>query len=159
MNDIRRALEAAWARVKDRLLADRDALRRRVVRRERPNLSRPPREGCVAIRAGDTRLQMPLVKLSPRAAVTKGREAAHRVRIDRDAIVALCGWVKIDGLTLDQAGAALGVGKQNLVDARIKGTFGRKHVAGLSGRGGKPRPVLSAPGMLNPCTRGFAPAD
>src|SRR5687768_16009656 len=107
MDDIREALEAAWRRVKDDVLANRDELRRRVVRRERPSLRRPPRCWCVAVRAGDTRLRVPLVDVQPQEAVRSGREGANRVTLDRQAVVALCERVKVDGLTLDEAAARL----------------------------------------------------
>ena len=159
MDDVRRAIETAWARVRDDLLADRDELRKRLVRRERPNLARPPREWCAAIRACDTRLRLPLAQLRPRQAIEKGREAPHHVRIDRDVIHALCAAVKVEGLTLDQAGGQLGTASKNLHHARVRGVFGNKYVEGLGGRWGRPRPVLLAKQPLDPCKRGFALAD
>jgi hypothetical protein len=134
MDDIRRAIETAWARVKDDVLANRDELSKRLVRRLRPNLARPPREWCAAIRACDTRLCMPLAELRPRDATSKGHEAPHQVRIDRDVIVALCDHVRVDGLTVDEAGRQLGATAASLHNSRARGVFGNKYVEGLGGR-------------------------
>ena len=159
MNDIDQALVSAWERVKDRVLADPAELRRRVARRNRPHASQPPRCWCLAVRAGDTRLSAALGGVEPAGAIARGREARHSVTLDRATIVALCEFVTIDGLTLAEAAARLGRTPDALVDARLKGTFFTKYIAGLGGRGGKPRPVLYAKGPLDPSVRGFQPAD
>lgn len=159
MHDIDQALVSAWERIKVGLLNDRAELRRRVARRDMPSVNMPPRCWCLAVRAGDTRLGARGGDVEPREAVHKGREARHEVTLDRDAIVALCDLVKIDGLTLDEAAAALGRTKHNLLHARLKGTFETRYVEGLGAYWGHPRPVLYAKGLLDPSVRGFAVAD
>lgn len=158
MDDIREALEEAWRRVKDGVLNDPVELRRRVARRERPHVNRPPRCWCLAVRAGDTRLG-DVAWVAPSEATLKGCERSHEVTLDRAALVALCELVKVDGMTRDEAARTLGRTPDNLVDARIKGIFGNHCVEGLGGRWGKPRPVLYGKGLLDPSIRGFAGAD
>ena len=159
MDEIEQAIVSGWERVKVGLLNDPAQLRRRVGRRNSPNVNRPPRCWCLAVRAGDTRLGEAAAEVYPDEAVQKGREARHEVTLDRAALVRLCDLVKVDGLTLDESAAALGVRKENLLDARLKGTFEQRYVPGLGGRWGKPRPVLYAKGLLDPSIRGFAVAD
>lgn len=162
MDDIELAIHAAWDRVRDDVLGDREELRRRVIRRERPHIGRPIREWCLAVRAGDTRLTEPLVELEPFSALdpelNDGRFAPHEVTLTTAALRKLCAPVNLEGLTLDEAAAKLGVTKMNLVPARIKGTIRARYVEGLGGRWGRPRPLLHAE-ELNPTKRGFSSPD
>ena len=159
MRDIDQALVSAWERIKVGLLNDPAELRRRAARRNMPSVNMPPRCWCLAVRAGDTRLGAAAAEVDPEEATRKGCEARHEVTLDRAALVQLCDLVKVDGMTLDVAAAALGVNKQNLLHARLKGTFEQRYVPGLGGRWGKPRPVLYTKGLLDPCIRGFAVAE
>src|SRR5688500_10757867 len=162
MDDIALAIRDAWNRVRDDVLANRDELRKRVIRMERPDVGRPLREWCLAIRAGDTRLRGPLVDVEPAAAVDPkrngGHAVAHQVTITTSALHKLCAPVYLEGLTLDEAADRLGVCKQNLVRARVKGTIRCRYVEGLGGYWGKPRPVLHGE-ELDPTRRGFEPPD
>src|SRR5688500_17638181 len=56
MDDYIRAIFAAWERVKERLKGEPMELARRLARRRRAVLERPPRAWCLAVRAGDRRI-------------------------------------------------------------------------------------------------------
>src|SRR5688500_3517291 len=56
MDDIQRALAAAWTKIRPRLARDQDELRRRLLRRRQALLQTPPRAWCLALRANDTRI-------------------------------------------------------------------------------------------------------
>jgi hypothetical protein len=53
----------------------------------------------------------------------------------------------------------LGTTRRGLLDARLNGTFSTRHVAGLGGVGGKPRPILSTDRPLDRAARSFLLAD
>jgi DNA-binding CsgD family transcriptional regulator len=162
VDDIELTIRDAWIRLRDDVLANRDELRRRVIRMERPDVGRPLREWCLALRAGDTRLRGPLVDVQPASAVNPkrngGHAVAHTVTITTSALRKLCAPVYLEGLTLDEAAARLGVYKQVLVAARVRGTIRCRYVEGLGGFWGKPRPVLHGE-ELDPMRRGFEPPD
>src|SRR5688572_26343144 len=162
MDDIELAIQDAWTRVRDDVLADREELRRRVIRMQRPGVGRPIRDWCLAIRAGDTRLIPPLVDAEPIAALdpkrNAGHRAAHRVTITTAALRTLCAPVNLDGLTLHEAAARLGVNRGSLVHARVSGTIRCRYVEGLGGWWCHPRPLLHAE-ELNPSRRRYEPPD
>src|SRR4051794_26538733 len=56
MDDVERTLHAAWRRIRPRLDDDAHDLARRLARRRRAVLTRPPRAWCPVLPASDTRL-------------------------------------------------------------------------------------------------------
>ena len=131
MEDLENAILDAWNRVKSKILADPPELQRRLDRRTRPVLLRPPRVWCLAVRASDLRLRAPLVRVDPETALDpayhNGHFVRHELTITTEALRARCEPVYIDGLTLEQAAARLGLAQGNLLDARIKGTLRAKY--------------------------------
>src|SRR5688500_6476064 len=69
VEDLEQAILDAWTRVKHNVLSDPLELRRRLDRRERDVLRRPPRAWCLAVRASDLRLREPLVVIEPETAL------------------------------------------------------------------------------------------
>ena len=55
-DDIQRAIDAAWLRIRPILDRDPDELRKRLARRQSALITNPPRAWCLAVRASDTRL-------------------------------------------------------------------------------------------------------
>jgi hypothetical protein len=158
MDDVEQRIVTSWEQIRTRVLADPAELRRRLSRMKRPNLSQVPRVWTYALRAGDTRLRSPVVEFNPRSVETTlsgGARGRHEVRVDRRALLALGRPVDVMRCSLKEAAQRLGVRPQNLVPGRIKGTFRATYVEWLGGHGGKPNPILTADGWLDPTTRGF----
>jgi hypothetical protein len=102
MGEIEQLLQSAWASIKPKLLADPDELRRRLARRNRPLLQRPPRTRCLAIRASDTRINPARAPIIPEDAVNSrdrehpGRFLPHQFVLDNSLLHRLCGPVRIE---------------------------------------------------------------
>jgi hypothetical protein len=137
MDEIDDAVAAAWNRVKP-LIADKPSeLRKRLNRHRQPALQRTPRARCLAVRANDLRIDG--------THVPPGGDAwRHEVTLDAPEIRRLCAPVEIDapGESRQEVAAKLGVTPMGLVQARLRGVFNVRHVAGLGGYWGHPVPIL-----------------
>src|SRR5438045_479221 len=109
MVDIETPLREAWTRVRPRLEAEPEELRRRLARGAQATLSKPPRAWCLAVRANDTRIDDGLPqpwdaldrkrdrdKYPPGYWQNKPAPQRHEVRLDSDFVRRLCAPVRID---------------------------------------------------------------
>jgi hypothetical protein len=154
MDDVQRAIAAAWRNVRRQLLNHPNELHQRIARRHAGLVTRPPRAWCLAVRASDTRL-------GPLCTARPDPSTAHRVILDSPSLRRLCAPVYIErpGLPVQALASRLGVRPQGLLDARLTGRFQTRHVHGLGGHWGRPTPLLYTPGPLDPSARGFASTD
>ena len=172
MDDIQRALVAAWTKIRPRLERDAAGLRRRLLRRRAALLQSPPRAWCLAVRASDTRLSDETRvnrpdELSPPLHPSSFRlhpsspHSPHQLTLDSDDLRELCAPVELlaPGEPLAVVADRLGTTRSGLLNARIKKRFHTHHVGALDGHWGKPHPMLYAPGPLDPATRGFPAPD
>src|SRR5690349_647415 len=157
MDDVELAIGKAWQRVRPMLLADADELAKRLGRRRRAGLRKPPRAWCLAVRASDRRI--PDENCRPRRAAAAAAAAAadeepdcEEVHLDAALLRELCAPVTIDppGETLGEVAAKLGVGINSLLTARVRGIFRTHHVQGLGGARGWPVPLLYTEELLDP---------
>src|SRR5215213_2501750 len=145
MHDLASVLWEAWQRVRPRLLADREELRRRLARRKTMALRRPPRAWCLALRAGDTRLAGWGCRDVCGDSEGAGESARQQdVFLDADLLRRLCEPVRLEppGETMHEVAAKLGVTIGCLNTARRKGILRTHHVPGLGGQHGHPVPLL-----------------
>jgi transcriptional regulator with XRE-family HTH domain len=168
VDDVERAILAAWQRIKPQLLADPAELARRLARaRNSRSLQKCPRPWCLALRAGDTRIEHlttpydhDLTGLAQNTAAERAGEVPHKVWLDARIIKDLCAPVGIEpGLTVSELAAKLGVRPQGLIVTRINRLFDVRHFPQPGGRGGKPQPYLYTEKPLDPSFRGFALPD
>src|SRR3954469_10282581 len=102
MDDVELAILDAWQRVKPRLLRDPSELARRLARRNRALLQRPPRAWCLAVRASDRRLNEAIAAIVPGHATNHhspehpGQLLKHEVTITTATLRKLCKPVTID---------------------------------------------------------------
>src|SRR4051812_10072963 len=102
MDDVELAILDAWRRGHPRLLRDPQELARRLARRGRAVLQRPPRAWCLAIRAADTRLNqataaiVPAHAADPHSAEHPGQLLDHSVTLTAYTLRKLCKPVTID---------------------------------------------------------------
>ncbi len=176
MEEVEQAILDAWAAVGPRLFADSRERRRRLARRGGATLIHPPRAACLALRAADTRLPPRARNVSewgvsacgsrartrsssPRHPHTPHPDTLHTLTL-RD-LQRLCLPVTLEcpNLSLAEVAQRLGVTKGGLLRARAGGTFRHHYVEGLGGHWGKPTPLLTADGPLDPAAGGFAVAD
>jgi DNA-binding NarL/FixJ family response regulator len=152
--DIVAALEAAWRRVRPILAGDQHDLARRIARRRRPTLRRPPRAWCIALRANDHRLHT----LSPPHPLT--HSPPQLLDITRPLLMTLANPVRQAGGGYDLAHAAemLGRSAMGLLIPRIRGTIRTDHMPACRR---KPRPLLATDHdqYLDPNAKTLAPAD
>ena len=173
MADLESEFHFAWRRVAACFDDDGVELARRLARRRRAVLVRPPRAWCLALRASDARLPE-VATLLPADAADTARAAsralqrgafvmphADRVRLTAAALRQLCAPVHLDppGETLDEVARKLGTTPVGLRNARLNGLFDVHHVQGLMGRRGRPVPLLYAARPLDPSARNFAAPD
>jgi len=153
-SEIHDSLLHAWRQIRDRLASDPAELQARLDRRNSAQLKRPPRAWCLAVRANDTRLEK---YFASRAS----KEHPNEVVLDRDALYSLCAPVHLQGgHTLEETAAELGIPNPDcLVTARLRGVFTVRHVPGLGGKPGRPRPLLSATRPLDPSSHLFQLPD
>ena len=158
MTDLDRALLEAWAKVKPKLDADPDELRRRLARRRRPSLMRPPRAWCIAVRACDQRINPGTAAITPEWAVelpnpisTRYRQP-HTVTLTKPLLQRLCAVVRITPPHEDwrRVAESLGVRPGNLYHARRTGRLRVEHYPGEFGRFGRPVPMLFTWDLLDP---------
>lgn len=143
MDDLDRALLDAWHRVLPRLQAEPAERLRRLARRRRPALMRPPRAWCLALRASDTRLA-PFATDAHAAA----RRLPHTIELDAPLVRRLTAPVRLPAMGEDWQHIAglLGVHEETLRSAVRAGVLRARHHPRLGGKPGKPVPI-------------FAPAD
>jgi hypothetical protein len=158
MTDLDRALLEAWAKVKPKLDADPDELRRRLARRRKPSLMRPPRAWCIAVRACDHRINPGTAAIAPEWAVelpnpisTRYRQP-HSVTLTKKLLQMLCAVVRITPPHEDWHRVAknLGVAPATLRSARANGALRVEYYPGEFGRHCKPIPLLYTDQLLDP---------
>src|SRR5687768_17605325 len=115
MNDIGVLIQRAAREVLPGL--DENELRRRLARRNTATLLRPPRAWCVAVRAGDTRINpygaaiVPEDATDAKCAEHPGRHLPHTVVLDRRLLARLSAPVEVEyGTTLKELGRLVGDG-------------------------------------------------
>jgi hypothetical protein len=155
MDDITRALRDAWKRIGPSLRSNPTELNKRLARLDSVQLQSPPRAWCFAIRASDTRLAQFLER------DVTDTHAAHDIHLTTRDLEQLAAPVRLPrgGARVTDVARELGTTRRGLLDARLNGTFTTRHVAGLGGVGGKPRPILSTDRPLDRAARSFALAD
>jgi DNA-binding NarL/FixJ family response regulator len=160
----------AWERIRPKLLDDPHELARRLARRRKPLLMRPPRAWCIAIRASDHRLterafitpaqipaQTPAQIRNPQSKIQNS--PAQHLTLDTNLLKHLTDTHRLAGQFLDEASKILGTTSTGLTRARIRNTLQCKYVPGLAGRRGKPIPILSSKEFIDPNSHLFAPPD
>jgi transposase-like protein len=164
VDDVEIAILAAWKRIKPGLLADRAELARRLGRSRSKTLRKWPRAWCLAIRAGDLRLErIAMVYGHQRtgrpehAGAERAGQVAHKIRLTAQAVKKLCARVRIvPGESVPGLAARLGVRPAALRTWRIKGRFDVQHRCG--GRG-KPKAFVYSDKELDPCAHGLEVSD
>ena len=165
MDELERAIVETWKRIGPSVLADPAELAKRLARRRTQLLSQPPRAWCLAVRANDHRInqQTALVTRSHRldSAGRQSSEVSHLVQLDAALLKELCAPVHIDppGEDAHDVAKKLGVSVHGLWTARFRGVFHAHHVRRLSGKRGKPVPVLYTDRELDPATPLFTRPD
>jgi uncharacterized protein YerC len=153
----------AWREIHPRLLDDPHDLARRLARRRKPLLMRPPRAWCIALRASDQRLEDAAhVAPSPHPSSFELPPSEH-VTITPTALVKLTLAQSLAGEDLARAAKKLGTTPIGLRAARIAQSIRTNYVPA---RFGKPTPLLytsaDAFGIrdeLDPNAHRFAPPD
>src|SRR5437016_5866444 len=168
MSDLDDALLAAWEKIRAKLLSDPTELARRLARRRRAVLQRPPRAMCLAVRASDTRITPAMAIIVPEHAVQLNsrehldRLQQHEVTLDALLLHRLCRPVYIEwpGEPWWAVAEKLGVQHRGLQNSRIKGVLRAHYVPGFGGRRGRPIPILYTDRPLDPSSRSlFAPIE
>lgn len=165
VDDLDRALLDAWNRVLPRLRADPGERLRRLARRRRATLRRPPRAWCLALRASDTRLNHLTAYVEPlppsadvdafpaeSAGDAIARRLPHTIDVDAPLIRRLTAPVRLPASGEDWQVVAnlLGTHEETLRHAIRQGVLRARHVPRLGGKRGKPVPVLYSPHLLDP---------
>jgi len=148
MNEMHDLLAAAWEKVREKVESDPGELERRLERGRRL-AGRPPRAWCLAVRACDTRLWRFATRLPD-------GEHANEVVLDWGALGELCERVYARGDSVEELAGRLGVTRWMVHKPRVDGVIGSRY---LEGGRGKPRPILSATGALDPAARSFEVVD
>jgi DNA-binding CsgD family transcriptional regulator len=169
MPNVETLLHTAWLHVAARFADDPHDLARRIARRRRAVLIRPPRAWCLAVRASDARLAD--VTTIDRANTGDDASSCHsltlspryreHVRLTTAALQTLCAPVTLTapGETLREVANKLGTTPMGLHAARLNNRFHVHHVKGLSGSRGRPVPVLYTDRPLDPSAKNFAEPD
>jgi DNA-binding NarL/FixJ family response regulator len=155
MNDLDTAILAAWSDVLPRLRNDPTELARRVGRRQRLTLTRPPRAWCIGLRANDTRIDIANASIVPEDALDPNEPdfpAAHDVRIDKPLLQKICPSVRLDGWGEEVTDVAryLGCRPNSLRTPRKQDLFVHRYVKGLAGKIGANVPILHSDHTLAP---------
>src|SRR5438132_6676410 len=96
MNDVARLILEAWQKLGPKIMADSDELAKRLARRRRPVMMRPPRAWCLALRASDRRITPMHWIITPEHATDLNHPAhpyepiEHEVTIQTHAIQRYC---------------------------------------------------------------------
>src|SRR3954469_16883136 len=151
---IERAIDDAWARVRREILADPNELHRRLARRRLKLLTRPARAWCIAIRASDRRINPMHWMIYPQHALDLNhpehpyQPIEHEVTIQKHAIRRYCNPASFSRAEAVDVAKMLGVSDAGLLYARSQGRFDESFYPGLGGKRGKPVPLLSPRGQL-----------
>jgi DNA-binding NarL/FixJ family response regulator len=165
MNGVELLIREAAGRVLP--LLGEDELRRRLGRRNTPALLRPPRAWCLAVRAGDTRINaynaamVPEDAMDPHDREHPGRVLPHTVVLDKRLLAKLCRHVEVEyGTTIKELAGLVGVRRRRLHYARYRNVVHTHYIASHRGhRFGNVRPVFYGEDALDPCARLFAGPD
>lgn len=154
MNDLDTAILAAWSEILPRLRRDATELARRLARRSRPTLTRPPRAWCIALRAGDTRINIANAIIVPEDALDPNEPdfpTPHEVRIDKPLLQKICASVRLDGWGEEVTDVApyLGCRPGSLRTPRKRDLFAHRYVKNLAGKIGM-IPILHTDHTLAP---------
>src|SRR3954469_9385498 len=160
---IERAIDDAWARVRREILADPNELHRRLARRRLKLLTRPARAWCIAIRASDHRITPMHWMIYPQHAMDLNHPAhpyqpiEHEVTIQKHGIRRCCNPVSFSRADAVDVAKMLGVSPPQVLHARWRGQFDEAFYKGLGGKHGKPIPLISPRGeLLDPGHREFS---
>jgi hypothetical protein len=161
--DLERNIRDAWLRLRSRILNDPHELHRRLSRRRRPTLTRPPRAWCIAIRASDTRITPAHWVIFPEHAMDLDHPEhpyepiEHEVTIQTHAIRRYCHPVTFSREDAVDVAKMLGVSQTMLLGARRRGRFYETYIRGLGGKRGRPIPLLECGrNLLDPGHRDFS---
>jgi DNA-binding CsgD family transcriptional regulator len=163
--DVEQLVRDAWKRIRPALFADADELTRRLARRRKPLLQKPPRAWCLAVRANDTRINEATAAIVPECALyprlNHGHHGRHEVTLTAPLLEELCQkrGVCSPGEAWWHVAKRLGHTLSTLQTARSKMLFGARYRQGLEGRRGKPTPVLFTTRRLDPSSPLFALPD
>src|SRR5882672_5231824 len=156
--ELERAIEKTWLKLRHQILSDPLELQRRLARRRLVHLNRPPRAWCIAIRASDRRITPAHWVITPEHAMDKDHPEhpyepiEHEVLIQKHALSRYCRpvWIARPGQQVTEVAEMLGVSPAALRRARHAGFFRENFYKNLGGRRGKPIPVLFNPDALDP---------
>jgi len=156
MHELDSALQRAWQRLASTILSDPDELAKRLARRRRAVLQRPPRAHCLALRACDSRLnEATAIIVNDYSGLTNSdypRPVPQLVTLDVKLIHTLCRPIHIAWPGEDAADVArkLGCSKGTLHTRRFNNLFSTRYVPLLGGKRGRPIPILYTPRPLDP---------
>src|SRR5258705_12787292 len=139
MNDVDRLILEAWEKLGPKIMADPEELARRLARRRRPVLTRPPRAWCLAVRASDRRITPAHWIITPEHAMDLNHPdhpyepIEHEVTIRPHALRRYCRPVRTDswGEEVNDVCARLGVSPSVLRNARRAGLFSERFIKDL----------------------------
>ncbi|MEA2710288.1 MAG: Bacterial regulatory protein luxR family [Phycisphaerales bacterium] len=161
----------AWRRVRETLRNNPIDVAKRLRRGRDVWTKRPPRAWCLAIRASDTRITPMTARCEPEDAaypreamsphLRTSSHAPHRVTVDATLLAMLTERVRVDGCgePHEQLAQRLGRHKMGLRIARAKAKLKTYHESPTGGRGGNPRPIVSAGDSLDPGAHLFQRPD
>lgn len=174
-DEVEAALRLAWDRVLERLKWDEPERLRRLARRRRDTMQRPPRAWCIAIRASDHRINKWTALLSPERAAdapeARPRERArkhvhtseaprvtervmsHDVVLDARLVRLLCEPVDLGcGWAVKDAARLLGRSTSNLRYTTLTGRFATWTRPQQGGVPGRAVPVVALGDRVDPNT-------
>jgi DNA-binding NarL/FixJ family response regulator len=161
--DLTPHLLESWSRILPTLLATPELFHQRLSRRSLPTLTRPPRPWCLSLRASDRRIPdsalSPLPPDSPfilhHSEFSISSHPPHQITITPKLLLSLTNLVSIPRPGLDAAEVATLLGRHpsSLITSRLQNKFSTHHVPGLSGKHGRPIPILRHPALLDPAAR------
>src|SRR5258705_8916185 len=160
--ELERNIRDAWLRLRGKILSDPQELARRLARRRKRSLTKPPRAWCIAVRASDRRITPAHWVISPEHAMDLDHPLhpyepiEHEVIIRPHALRKYCRPVRTDswGELVQDVAKQLGVSKSSLLRARWAGLYSERFVKGLGGKHGKhPIPLIHSWKTLDPSGR------
>jgi len=146
VDDLDSALHVAFSEVWGRISLDADEVRARLARRRGAEMSRPPRAWCLAVRAGDLRIEPYRVAIVP--FYRDGDVEREEVTLDAKVLTRICAPVALDdgGECLGTVAEKLGVKSEDLSWARKAGVFRERKSRRFRGW----TPVLYCDYLLDP---------
>src|SRR6266550_3207845 len=148
MNDVARLILEAWQKLGPKIMTDSDELAKRLARRRRPVLTRPPRAWCLTLRASDRRITPAHWVISPEHAMDLNHPEhpyepiEHEVTIQTHAIRRYCHTICFSREQAVEVAEMLGVSPGTLWYRRSRGMFYQSFYRRLGGKRGKPVPLL-----------------